>query len=99
MIERKWKLKDVKEFLKQRYNLEWRHFHVVKDGGQICGVGKTDFNGDKLKVLAILHKGDRRQLHWLCVSNQVFKTSIESEPQSDLWAEMLANKSCQQVAK
>ena len=32
MAERAYTLQDVKDFLKEYYNLDWRNFQIIKDG-------------------------------------------------------------------
>lgn len=72
MAKRKYKLKDVYDYLKEYYNLDWKLFQI-RDEDEERGVRVSDFKGNSkncLSVVAIVYKGTTRILIWLSVSNQ-----------------------------
>ena len=74
MIKRQYKLADVKDYLKDYYDLDWKLFYV-KDcfTHEERGVKALDFNDKyhtKLSVLAIVYKGTGRKMIQLYVDNE-----------------------------
>ena len=72
MTKRNYKLKDVYEYLKEYYNLEWKQFQIY-DNDKERGIRINDFDGNwctNLSVVAVVYKGSTRILIWLNVSNQ-----------------------------
>ena len=72
MVKRNYKLKDVYDYLKEYYNLDWKQFKI-NDNNQDRGIRMNDFNGNwctNLSVVAVVYKGSTRILIWLSVTNQ-----------------------------
>ncbi|MBQ7880513.1 MAG: hypothetical protein IJ358_01550 [Clostridia bacterium] len=52
-----------------------------------------DFNHSRLSVVAVLYKGDKREIRWLCVSNLYFSVNGEdNEGKTKIWKELVAQK-------
>ena len=72
MIKRNYKLQDIKDFLKEYYNLDWRHFYVL-DNGKTRSIRLHDFKQDRLFVGAIVYKGEKaRKIRFIDVTNYSF---------------------------
>ena len=83
MINRQYKLGDVKDYLKDYYDLDWKLF-LIKDSytHEERGVRMQDFDGifqTRLSVDAIVCKGTTRELIYLYVNNE--NLSINGLPQ------------------
>ena len=105
MEKRNYKLKDVYDYLKEYYNLDWKLFQIRNDDKE-CGVRMSDFKGNgctHLSVVAIVYKGSTRILIWLNVSNQELRIMGSSssllkgiaQPRVD-WQDFLAKRYSQE---
>lgn len=82
MAKRNYKLKDVYDYLKEYYNLDWKQFQIY-DNNQERGIRMNDFDGNAktcLSVVAVVYKGSTRILIWLSVSNQDLSILGSSSP-------------------
>ena len=77
MEKRNYRLKDIYDYLKQYYNLDWRLYqikdHQIDHNAQERGIRAWDFdnkNKTTLYVVAIMYGGVRRKSVSLYVSNQ-----------------------------
>ena len=98
MAERAYKLKDVYDFLKEYYNLEWRNFLIIKDGHTIP-IKMSDFNKSCLRVPAVLYHGKTKQICWLTVSNRHFQVyghgdndKNNNRRKNKLWLDFIARR-------
>jgi len=101
MAERAYKLQDVKDFLKEYYNLDWRNFLIIKDGHTIP-IKMRDFNKTCLRVPAVLYHGDSKQICWLSVSNRHFQVyGYQDDKKSNrlknkLWLDFITKRHSQE---
>ena len=97
MEEKKYKLQDVYDFLKEYYNLEWRNFLIIKDGYKVS-IKMRDFNQTCLRVPAVLYHGQNKEICWLIVSNKYFQVygygynRNVNKHKNKLWIDFLAKR-------
>ena len=97
MAERAYKLQDVKDFLKEYYNLDWRNFLIIKDGKSIA-IKMRDFNQSCLRVPAVLYHGENeKKICWLSISNTYFSVygydvKDKNNHKNQLWVDFIAKE-------
>lgn len=100
MAKRKYKIKDVYDYLLEAYNFEWRKCVVLEDGKE-RGVRSYDFGGytgkyeDKLSVVIIVYSQGKRQPAWLIVTNESLGLGAKEKPTIE-WKDFLAQRYSQE---
>lgn len=59
MVKRLYKLRDIKDYIYEQYGLDWKDF-MTRDNDLIRGVRSTDFDEDRLSVIAYMYKDGKK---------------------------------------
>ena len=91
-MKRLYTLKDIKDFLKKEYDMDWKRYAIVKNGKAIY-LKEDDLKNSSMSVLAIVNENGSKAMHRLAISNTRFDVYGKSHYQkSRRWQKMLAER-------
>lgn len=91
MNVRKYKLRDIADYLYETYELVWENYKICEDG-VFRRVRETDFClGDQLSVITVMRKGLHVRSRILHVSNDSLHVSGYPKEVED-WQDFLAHR-------
>ena len=98
MTKLNYTLNDIKQYLKQYYNIEWDLKVSDRRTGKLREVNEEDYYGEgrtRLSITALVkHKGVQRYT-WLTVSNQHIAVDEINAPLKH-WQDFLTKNNCEQ---
>jgi hypothetical protein len=95
MAKRLYTLQDIKDFLKNEYNIDWQGA-VVKNG-KIIYLKEDDLHNPSLRILAIVNENNSKAMYRIAVSNTSFGVYGKSSyHKSKRWQKILAERLTQE---
>ena len=92
MAERLYTLEDIKQFLKNEYDLDWRDCEVVKDGYK-SRIKDRHFNKSCLRAPVVVYRGKFKEIYWINVSNRYFSVyGKNNHNKTKYWQKFLKEK-------
>ncbi len=91
-MKRLYTLKDIKDFLKQEYDIDWKGYAIVKKG-KVIYLNEEDLKNASMSVLAIVNENGSKAMYRFAISNTRFDIYGKGNYQkSRRWQKLLENK-------
>ena len=95
MEQRKYDFYDVKQFLKDQYNIDWKGFRIF-DIDKIRKVRLSDIKGEKnyLRIVVLVNENEAEDMIFVEVTNNSFRVVSNNinNNKSKLWKEFINSK-------
>ncbi len=90
MAERLYTLEDIKNFLKEEYDLDWRDYEIIKNGHAVK-ISDRDFNQSCLCAPAIVYRRELKEIYLLKITNKYFGVyGKNSQNKTRRWRQLMA---------
>ena len=95
MEQRKYDFYDVKQFLKDQYNIDWKGFRIF-DIDKIRKVRLSDIKGENnyLRIVVLVNENEAEDMIFVEVTNNSFRVVSNNinNNKSKLWKELINSK-------